>query len=114
MTIAKSTPRGLTVPVQQFPHAQGLPLPAYQTAGSAGMDLAAAVPEKKPLRLAAAKRVDGLADVDVAKSHFAEQPELGDGALRGLRVIEGFKERERVFDRRVEQISDGPGEGSNQ
>ena len=53
MTIAKTTPRGLTVPVQQLPHAQGLPLPAYQTAGSAGMDLTAAVPEKKPMRLAA-------------------------------------------------------------
>lgn len=35
----------MTVPiqVQRLPHAEGLPLPAYATAGAAGMDLLAAV-----------------------------------------------------------------------
>lgn len=33
------------IEVQQLPHAAGLPLPAYETADSAGMDLAAAVAE---------------------------------------------------------------------
>ena len=33
----------VTVPVTQLPHGADLPLPGYQTAGSAGMDLLAAV-----------------------------------------------------------------------
>lgn len=35
----------------QLAHAEGLPLPQYQTTDSAGMDLLAAVPKTKPLRL---------------------------------------------------------------
>ncbi|MDH4385358.1 MAG: dUTP diphosphatase [Caulobacter sp.] len=41
-----------TIPVVQLDHAAGLPLPAYETAGAAGMDLRAAVPEDQPLVLA--------------------------------------------------------------
>ena len=41
-----------TIPVVQLAHAQGLPLPAYETALAAGMDLRAAVPEDAPLTLA--------------------------------------------------------------
>ena len=33
----------LRVPVKRLPHAEGLPLPAYQTPGSAGLDLMAAI-----------------------------------------------------------------------
>jgi dUTP pyrophosphatase len=33
----------ITVPVEVLPHGEGLPLPAYATAGSAGVDLAAAI-----------------------------------------------------------------------
>lgn len=40
------------VPVQILPHGAGLPLPAYATAGSAGLDLIAALPEGEPLMLA--------------------------------------------------------------
>lgn len=40
-----------TVRVERLPHAEGLPLPAYETAGSAGMDLRAAVPDDQPLTL---------------------------------------------------------------
>ena len=39
------------IAVVRLPHAQGLPLPAYETPGSAGMDLRAAVPEDEPLTL---------------------------------------------------------------
>ena len=35
--------------IQRLPHGEGLSLPAYQTAGSAGMDLAAAVAEDASL-----------------------------------------------------------------
>jgi dUTP pyrophosphatase len=39
------------VPIQRLPHGEGLPLPAYETAQAAGMDLRAAVPEHEPLVL---------------------------------------------------------------
>ena len=39
------------IAVRLLPHAEGLPLPAYETPGSAGMDLRAAVPEDEPLVL---------------------------------------------------------------
>ena len=44
----------MSVPVriQRLDHAEGLPLPAYETQGAAGMDLRAAVPEGQPLTLA--------------------------------------------------------------
>ena len=41
----------LTVPITRLPHAEGLPLPAYESALAAGMDLRAAVPEGEPLTL---------------------------------------------------------------
>ncbi|QCK85715.1 dUTP diphosphatase [Phreatobacter aquaticus] len=46
------TDQPLAIPVQQLPHGAGLPLPRAQTAGSAGMDLVAALPEGEPLVLA--------------------------------------------------------------
>ncbi len=46
----------LRVPVRRLAHAADLPLPAYATAGSAGMDLHAAVPEEAPVILAPGAR----------------------------------------------------------
>ena len=46
-----------TIQVTRLPHAEGLPLPTYETAGSAGMDLRAAVPEDQPIVLAPGQRV---------------------------------------------------------
>ena len=46
----------LAVQIQRLPHAEGLPLPAYETAGSAGMDLRAAVAEFEPVVLAPGER----------------------------------------------------------
>ena len=40
-----------TVPIVRLPRGEGLPLPAYETAQAAGMDLRAAVPEEEPLTL---------------------------------------------------------------
>ncbi|MDR3488862.1 MAG: dUTP diphosphatase, partial [Bradyrhizobium sp.] len=37
--------------IRQLPHGEGLPLPAYQSADAAGLDLLAAVPEESPLVL---------------------------------------------------------------
>ncbi|MEN5171065.1 dUTP diphosphatase [Brevundimonas pondensis] len=45
-----------TVRVERLPHAEGLALPAYETTGSAGMDLRAALPEFEPVILAPGER----------------------------------------------------------
>ncbi|WP_332772613.1 dUTP diphosphatase [Phenylobacterium sp.] len=45
-----------TVPVKRLPHNPDLPLPAYETADAAGMDLRAAVPEDAPVVLAPGAR----------------------------------------------------------
>ena len=42
--------------IQRLPHSEGLALPAYETAGSAGMDLRAAVAEDAPVTLAPGAR----------------------------------------------------------
>ena len=44
------------VRIRRLPHAEGLPLPAYETVGSAGMDLRAAVPEDAPRTLSPGER----------------------------------------------------------
>ncbi len=40
-----------TVPIVRLPHGADLPLPAYETAQAAGMDLRAAVPQDEPVVL---------------------------------------------------------------
>ena len=45
-----------TLRIQRLPHSEGLALPAYETAGSAGMDLRAAVAEDAPVTLAPGAR----------------------------------------------------------
>jgi dUTP pyrophosphatase len=42
--------------IVRLPHGEGLALPSYETAGAAGMDLRAAVPEDRPLILPPGKR----------------------------------------------------------
>src|SRR3546814_5231677 len=44
-------PVPLSVPIRQLPHAEGLALPAYATADAAGLDLLAAVEDRKSTRL---------------------------------------------------------------
>jgi dUTP pyrophosphatase len=51
-----TAPTAPTVPLLRLPHAAGLPLPAYETAHAAGMDLRAAVSEDAPMLLAPGAR----------------------------------------------------------
>lgn len=53
MQKAENTP---PVAVVRLSHGKGLPLPAYETEGAAGMDLRAAVPEDRPLLILPGKR----------------------------------------------------------
>jgi dUTP pyrophosphatase len=39
------------IAIRRLPHAEGLPLPAYESPGAAGMDLRAAAPEGEPITL---------------------------------------------------------------
>ncbi|WP_315925858.1 dUTP diphosphatase [Mesorhizobium sp. SP-1A] len=57
--MSKSVPSSVIGPAVGFvrlPHSEGLPLPAYETAGAAGMDLRAAVPEDRPLLILPGRR----------------------------------------------------------
>lgn len=45
-----------TIGVARLPHGEGLALPSYETAGAAGMDLRAAVPDDRPLYILPGKR----------------------------------------------------------
>lgn len=49
-------PRTIIIQVTPLPHFEGLSLPSYETALSAGMDLRAAVPEAEPIVLAPGAR----------------------------------------------------------
>ena len=37
--------------IERLPHGEGLPLPAYETAGAAGFDLLAAIDENSPIKM---------------------------------------------------------------
>jgi len=47
--VSELPPRDLLVPVQRLPHGEGIELPSYATAGSAGCDLRAAIAESLTL-----------------------------------------------------------------
>jgi dUTP pyrophosphatase len=49
------TPRPL-IGLVRLPHGEGLDLPAYETSGSAGMDIRAAVPDGQPVSIRPGKR----------------------------------------------------------
>ncbi len=55
-TSANSASPRVRVSVVRLPHAQGLPLPAYQSDGAAGLDLVAALDVQSPLTLAPGAR----------------------------------------------------------
>ncbi len=41
----------VTLRILRLPHGEGLPLPSYQSANAAGLDLVAAIPEDAPVSL---------------------------------------------------------------
>src|SRR6201995_3437851 len=78
------------VDIQQLPHGKGLPLPAYQTAHAAGLDLLAAVPEEAPIFLAPGEHAmipTGLA-IALPVGHEAQvRPRSGLAAKHGITVL---------------------------
>ena len=80
----------VTVELQQLAHAEGLPLPAYQTSEAAGLDLMAAVPDSEPLTLAPGRYAlvpTGLA-IALPPGHEAQvRPRSGLAARHGVTVL---------------------------
>ena len=80
----------IQVHIRQLPHAEGLPLPAYQTAHAAGLDLLAAVPENAPLALAQGKHAmvpTGLAIALPEGFEAQVRPRSGLAAKHGVTVL---------------------------
>ena len=76
----------VAVKVVRLPHAEGLPLPAYETDGSAGMDLRAAVPEDAPLTLMPGDRVLAPTGLKIALPPWRTSARCGPRAPRGRMV----------------------------
>jgi dUTP pyrophosphatase len=80
----------VTVELQRLPHAEGLPLPAYQTNDAAGLDLMAAVAENEPLTLASGQYAlvpTGLA-IALPPGYEAQvRPRSGLAAKHGVTVL---------------------------
>lgn len=78
------------VGIVQLPHAVGLPLPAYQTPGSAGLDLLAALPPDAPLSIPPGARAlvpTGLV-LELPAGHEAQiRPRSGLALRHGVTVL---------------------------
>jgi dUTP diphosphatase len=80
----------VTVEIMQLPHAEGLPLPAYQTVDAAGLDLTAAVADDAPLTISSGDRAivpTGLAIALPSGTEAQIRPRSGLAARHGVTVL---------------------------
>jgi dUTP pyrophosphatase len=80
----------IKVDIRHLPHGEGLPLPAYQSAHAAGLDLLAAVPESTPLVLAPGKHAMVPTALAIALPEGFEaqvRPRSGLAAKHGVTVL---------------------------
>ena len=80
----------IKIDIRQLPHAEGLALPAYQSADAAGMDLLAAVPPEAPLILPPGKYATvptGLAIALPPGFEAQVRPRSGLAAKHGVTVL---------------------------
>jgi dUTP pyrophosphatase len=88
-----SAPRKMTavrVEVLRLPHAADLPLPAYQSAQAAGLDLLAAVPADRPLTIAPGQWAAVPTGISIALPPGTEgqvRPRSGLAARHGVTVL---------------------------
>ena len=78
------------VEVRQLPHGEGLPLPTYQSAQAAGLDLLAAIPEQEPIILAPGQRALVPTGLSIALPEGYEaqvRPRSGLAARHGVTVL---------------------------
>lgn len=80
----------MNIRIRRLPHSEGLPLPAYETAHAAGMDLRAAVPDDEPIVLQPASWAmvpTGLC-IAVPEGHEAQvRPRSGLAAKHGVTCL---------------------------
>jgi dUTP pyrophosphatase len=80
----------INLDIRLLPHGEGLPLPVYQSAHAAGLDLLAAVPENAPLVLAPGKHAmvpTGLAIALPQGFEAQVRPRSGLAAKHGVTVL---------------------------
>ena len=80
----------IKVEVRQLPHGEGLPLPAYQSAQAAGLDLQAALPEQEPIVLVPGQRALIPTGLSIALPDGYEaqvRPRSGLAARHGVTVL---------------------------
>ena len=80
----------IIIAITRLPHALGLPLPAYETHGAAGMDLRAALAEDAPVRLAPGERAmipTGLTMAIPEGYEVQVRPRSGLAAKHGLTCL---------------------------
>jgi dUTP pyrophosphatase len=78
------------VRVMRLPHGEGLPLPTYQSAMAAGLDLMAAVPADAPITIAPGGRVMIPTGICIALPQGTEgqvRPRSGLAARHGITVL---------------------------
>jgi dUTP pyrophosphatase len=82
--------RAVRIKVRRLSHARGLPLPAYQSAGAAGMDLVAAVPADAPITITPGKWAaipTGIAMALPPGTEGQVRPRSGLAARHGITVL---------------------------
>ena len=82
--------KSIKVKVTRLPHGADLPLPAYQSAGAAGLDLLAAVPADSPVTIAGNARTiipTGLAIALPRGTEAQVRPRSGLAARHGISVL---------------------------
>ena len=82
----------VVVPITRLPHGADLPLPAYQSALAAGLDLLAAVPAETPVVLAPGARAlvpTGIAIALPAGFEAQVRPRSGLAVRRGIDTLAG-------------------------
>ena len=80
----------VTVNIMRLPHGAGLPLPSYQSAAAAGLDLVAAVPADAPLTIAPGHYVAVPAGIAIALPAGTEaqvRPRSGLARTHGVTVL---------------------------
>jgi dUTP diphosphatase len=82
--------KSVKIRITRLPHAEGLPLPAYQSALAAGLDLIAAVPADAPLAIKPGARAQVPTGIAIALPKGTEgqiRPRSGLAARHGITVL---------------------------
>ena len=82
--------KAVKVKIMRLPHGEGLPLPAYQSADAAGLDLMAAVPAAAPVTIEPGGRAQIPTGIAMALPRGTEgqvRPRSGLAARHGISVL---------------------------